>query len=238
MTDQGNDPTRVDLPAAGPQDDPTQAMPPVDAGPPTQVGVPPAPPLGPPPDRWDGGPPPPDRRPWILAGILGLMALIAILLLVLGGDDDGDDDSATTTTSESTTTEATTTSESTTTTEATTTSAPTTTESPSVTVDPVDCREAGGDPVDPEAAAQTVFEAWTRDDEACARELMTDVAFEELFARDGSGATDQLQGCTADADPEPYTDCAFTYEGGATHYRMVYTPTDGWQVQDITQVAD
>lgn len=238
MTDQGNEPTRVDLPAAGPQDAPTQVVPPVDPGPPTQVGVPPAPPPGPPPGGWDGGGGPPDRRPWILAGLLGLVALVAILLLVLGGDDDGDDDSATTT-SESTTTEATTTSESTTTSEApTTTAAPTTTEATSDTLDPVDCREAGGDPVDPEAAAQTVFEAWTRDDEACARELMDDAAFDELFARDGSGATDELQGCTADADPEPFTDCAFTYEGGSTHYRMVFSPTDGWQVQDITQVAD
>jgi hypothetical protein len=237
MTDQGNDPTRVDIPAAGPQDAPTQAVPPVDPGPPTQVGVPPVPPPGPPPDRWDGDGGPPDRRPWILAGVLGLIALIAILLLVLGGDD-GDDEAAPTTTSESTTTEATTTSESTTTTEAPTTTAPTTTASPSDTVDPVDCREVGGDPVDPDAAAQTVYDAWTRDDEACARELMSDAAFEELFARDGSDASDEFQGCTADADPEPFTDCAFTYEGGATHYRMVYSPTDGWQVQDISQVAD
>src|SRR3546814_5132079 len=75
MTDQGNDPTRP-IPVTG--DDPTRAMPPV---PPT----PPGPPLEPP--LVVSGGEPPDRRPWIIAGLLGLVALIAIILLLVGNDD-------------------------------------------------------------------------------------------------------------------------------------------------------
>src|SRR3546814_14225060 len=82
MTDQGNDPTRP-IPVTG--DDPTRAMPPV---PPT----PPGPPLEPP--LVVSGGEPPDRRPWIIAGLLGLVALIAIILLLVGNDDSDDDDEA------------------------------------------------------------------------------------------------------------------------------------------------
>src|SRR3546814_20997241 len=79
MTDQGNDPTRP-IPVTG--DDPTRAMPPV---PPTPPGPPPEPPL-----VVSGGEPP-DRRPWIIAGLLGLVALIPIILLLVGNDDRDDD---------------------------------------------------------------------------------------------------------------------------------------------------
>lgn len=243
MTDQGNDPTRPDTPAVGgPHDDTVIGPPPVGPEPVTETSGAEGPPPGSPPPPWGPGGPPPDRRPWIVAGILALIAIVAIALLLLSGDDDEDDAGDTTTTSveETTTTEETTTSESTTTTEAatTTTDAATTTEAPPVTADPAQCREAGSDPTDPESAAEAVFTSWTRGDEACAAELMSDDALDELFARDGTDATDELQGCTEQADPEPHVDCAFTYEGGATHYLMRFSPTDGWQVYDIEQVAD
>ena len=208
--------------------DPTRANPPVED--PTQVG-----PAGGPPPAWvepgpGGPPPPPDRRPWIIAGLLAVIAAL-LLVLLLAGDDDGDEDEAASTTS---------TEPSTTTTAATsTTEAPTsTTEAPPTTLDPADCEAAGANPATPGLAAETVFEAWTLGDEACADLLMTDDALAELFSRDGEGATDQFQQCTEVEEPDPQADCAFTYEGGATHYQMQYSPTDGWQVVDITQVAD
>ena len=67
---------------------------------------------------------------------------------------------------------------------------------------------------------------------------MTPAARAELFSRDGTGAADEFQGCTEQELPDPHTDCVFTYEGGATHYLMNYSDTDGWKVYDITQVAD
>jgi hypothetical protein len=67
---------------------------------------------------------------------------------------------------------------------------------------------------------------------------MTNVALTELFNRDGEGADQTFQGCTEQELPDPHTDCAFTYEGGATHYLMSFSDTDGWKVYDVTQVAD
>jgi hypothetical protein len=170
---------------------------------------------------------------------MAAIALVAVLLLVLAGDDDEDDVAGDATTTAPTPLESTTTTDdTTTTTEATTTTLPSDTAVPPVTADPEQCDDAGSNPLDPAPAAQAVFQAWERGDEACAQLLMTDDAFDELFARDGSGATDVFQGCEEQADPEPYVDCAFTYEGGATHYLMRFSPLAGWTVYDITQVAD
>jgi hypothetical protein len=169
---------------------------------------------------------------------MAAIALVAVLLLVLAGDDDEDDVAGDATTTVPTTLESTTTTEATTTTTEATTTTLSDTAVPPVTADPEQCDEAGANPLDPDPAAQAVFQAWERGDEACARLLMTDDAFDELFARDGSGATDVFQGCEEQADPEPYVDCAFTYEGGATHYLMRFSPLAGWTVYDITQVAD
>jgi hypothetical protein len=83
-----------------------------------------------------------------------------------------------------------------------------------------------------------VFDAWVRGDKACAATLMTPAALNELFDRDGTGATDVFQGCTQEQLPNDQADCAFTYDGGATHYQMSYSALDGWKVVDITQVAD
>jgi hypothetical protein len=240
MTDQGNEPTRADTPVVGGPHDPTVVgVPAVDPEPTPQTGATEGPPPGTPPP-WGPGGPAPDRRPWIIAGLLALVAVLAIALLLIGDDEDDVDSVGTTSTTveDTTTSEETTTSETTTTEVTTTSEAATATEAPPVTADPAQCREAGADPTDPESAAEAVFVAWTRGDEACAAELMTDDALDELFARDGTGATDDFQGCTEQVDPEPHMDCAFTYEGGATHYKLVFSPTDGWQVYDIEQVAD
>ena len=160
------------------------------------------------------------------------MVLLAILLL--GGDDDGDDASTDATTSSSTTSSSTTS----TTSASSTTGATTTTEAPPATLDPDACAAAGANGATPGLAAQTVYEAWVLGDEACAAQLMNADALAELFSRDGSGANDTFQGCTEEDQPDPHADCAFTYEGGSTHYLMNYSPTDGWRVFDIEQFAD
>jgi hypothetical protein len=219
MNDPEQDPTRVNEPVpSGGGDD----------GPPTQYL--PA----------DAPPPPPDRRPWIIAGLLALIVVLLIILLVAqGGDDDNAADTSSTTSSTLATT--TTSSSTTTTVKATTTTtaaATTTSAKPVVTVPPAECAKAGQGAAKPGLAASTVYDAWVRGDKACAAALMTPAARTELFSRDGTGATDQFQGCTEEDIPDPHTDCAFTYEGGSTHYLMHFSPTDGWQVYDITQVAD
>lgn len=237
MTDQGGDPTRTDTPAVGGPDDPTVVgAPPVGPEPVTGTGGAEGPPPGSPPPPWGPDGERPDRRPWIIAALLGLIALVAILLLLLGGDDDDDSPGTTTTT----TTESTTTTEPTTTTTETTTTtteAPTTSAAPPVTADPAQCTELGGS-TDPEPVAQAVFIAWTRGDTACADPLMTDDAMDELFSRDGSSASDVFQGCTEVDEPDIHWDCAFTYPGGSTHYLLQDSAIDGWQVYDIEQVAD
>ena len=219
------DPTRMDLPTV----DETQVFSPVaDEGPgggyvPPTGGTPPA-------------GPPPDRRPWIIAGLLALLVVVLILLLLAQGDDDNDDASNTSTTE--LTTSSSSTSTTTTTPSSTTTAAPTTTTSPVVTVPPATCAAAGGGSAKPGLAAETLYDAWVRGDQACAAQLTTPAALAELFSRDGSGANDQFQGCTEEDVPDPHTDCAFSFEGGATHYLMNFSDTDGWQTYDITQFAD
>ena len=41
-----------------------------------------------------------------------------------------------------------------------------------------------------------------------------------------------------DEAPDPTTLGAFTYEGGATEYRMNYSETEGWTVFEVFQIAD
>jgi hypothetical protein len=200
-----------------------------------------APPQGPPP-RGPEGPPPgrpdePDRRPWIIAGLLAaiVVVLIAILLLQAGDDDDSTvvDGSTTTTTSVGSTTSSSTAASTTT----STTKAPTTTTtSPVTTVDPATCKAAGASEQKVGQAAEALFDAWVRGDEACAHQLATDAAVAELFDRDGREAQDQLQGCSQVLLPSPHADCSFTYEGGATHYLGKFD--SGWRFYDIQQVAD
>jgi hypothetical protein len=175
---------------------------------------------------------------WAIAAILIVIALL--LLWFFLQDDDGDDDSGSGTTTSSSTSSTSTSSTSSSTTSTTDAPATTTTAggTPPVTADPAQCRDAGSDPDDPAPAAEAVFVAWTRGDIACADELMTDDALDDLFARDGSEATDEFQGCTEVEDPDPATDCAFTYPGGSTHYLLNFSPTDGWQVFEVQQVAD
>jgi len=179
--------------------------------------------------------PPPDRRLWIIVGLLALIIVVLLAVLLLGGDDDDDDASTDATTTSSSTTSSSTTS---TTTASSTTGAPTTTEAPPVTLDPGACTAAGANGATPGLAAETVYDAWVLGDQACASRLMNDAALDELFSRDGSGANDTFQGCTEEDEPDPHADCAFTYEGGSTHYLMNFSPTDGWKVFDVTQIAD
>ncbi|MDP1819708.1 MAG: hypothetical protein Q8K58_07400 [Acidimicrobiales bacterium] len=183
--------------------------------------------------------PPPDRRPWMVAGLLALILAVVLAVVLLGGDDDDDDtatDASVTTTSASTTS-ATATAGPTTDAAPTTTDAPAA-EAPPVTLDPDACTAAGANPATPGLTAETVFDAWVLGDRTCAARLMEDDALAELFDRDGEGAADTFQGCTEVDEPDPHADCAFTYEGGTTHYLLRLSPTEGWKVFDVTQSAD
>lgn len=236
MSDQGYEPTQVGQPA---------------------VPAPPGPAAGhgggyaaPPPGYGPGGgfPPPPDRRPWIIGGLIAaIIVVILAIVLVSAGDDDGDDvatDASTTSsssTSSSSTSSTSSTSSSTTSTSETTatTAAPSTTQAPAPTIPPTICSAAGDNEGFPEAAAEAVYGAWTRGDEECARVLMTNAAFNQLFAVDGSGATFELQGCGPTPDnPEIDQDCAFFTEGTAMHFFMIFSDTEGWLVTSVTQTAD
>jgi hypothetical protein len=193
----------------------------------------------PPTDDEPGG----SKLPWVIAAVLVLIALVVGALLATRDDDGEREVGLEPVPGESTTTSTTSTSTTSTTTappETTTTAPPTTTttEAPPVTIPPDQCAEAGDDPEAPEPAAEMVFEAWTLGDEDCAAELMTPAARVELFSLDGTDATDQFQGCFEVDDPDPAIDCAFTYEGGSTHYLMNFGDTDGWTVFDVFQVAD
>lgn len=216
--DASGEPTRVDTPVT----DPTMAMP-ATAGPPP--GGPP--PTAPPPGE------PADRRPWIIGGILALILLVGLVLLLLDDDDPASDAAATTTT----TTEATTTTAeaTTTTSSSTTTTAPTTT-SPPATVAPGLCESS--DPDDPATTAQVVYQAYALGDEGCAANLMTSDALDQLFAIPGAGGGWTFAGCFDEEEPDPHTLCAYTFEGGATDFRMAYSDTEGWTVYEVFQVAD
>lgn len=226
--DPYGDPTRADIPVTD-LDDPTMAMP-------AATGAPP--PVGPPPT---GRPPaePPDRRPWIIGGLLALLLLVGLAIVLLaGGDDDGTAADATTT-STTAAPDTTTTTEGTTTTAAptTTTTAPTTTTtSPPTTVAPGLCVSSAPD--DPETTAQVVFQAFTLDDRDCAGNLMTSDALDQLFGLPGRGQGWSFAGCFDQEEPDPHTQCSYTYEGGATNFQMSYSETDGWTVYDVSQVAD
>jgi cytoskeletal protein RodZ len=222
---------------AGDELDPTQAVPLPEPEPDaTRVwqadppGPPPRPPAGPPPGR----PEPPDRRPWILVGLLGAIVVVLIAILLLRGDDDdtvaGEGSTTTSSVADSSTSSTSAPSSTTSTTAATTTT------STASTVDPAECTAAGASQTKVGAAAQALFDAWVRGDEACARELTTDAARAELFSRDGTGAQDQLQGCEEKLLPTVHADCTFSYEGGATHYLGRFD--GGWRFYDIEQVAD
>jgi hypothetical protein len=82
------------------------------------------------------------------------------------------------------------------------------------------------------------MDAWLRDDELCAAELMTPAARADLFSRNATGAEETFQGCSEVSDPDPAFDCAFTHPGGSTHFLMNFSETQGWKVFDVFQVAD
>ncbi len=226
MVDQEphNEPTRADTPIV---DEPTMAMaapgeapPPVDRPP---TGEPPA--------------PPPDRGPWILVGILALIAVVAITALLVGGDDD---DEAATAESTTTTEETTTTSEETTTTseETTTTTAPTTTttEATPTTIDPARC--SSSPPEDPAPTAIVFYDAYTVGDRDCASKVGTASAVDALFDIFGAGGGWTFQGCDEQTDPDPHFLCAYSFDGGSTAFRLNFGAVDGWMIYEVFQTAD
>lgn len=228
MSDPGSDPTQVNLPAAG--------GPPPPSGPGGPRAEDPGGPEGP-----EGAP---DRKLYIVIAALLVVIVIGFGYFLL--KDDGDDDAAapgdtTTAVVDDTAPVETTIAPTVPSSLLPETTVPTVTSpdaTPPIVTDPAECRQSGSEPDNPELPAQVVFVAWTRTDTACAQELMTPDAFDTLFERDGTDAQDQFQGCTEATDGDPHFDCAFSYEGGATHYLMNFSATEGWKVFDVTQFAD
>jgi hypothetical protein len=221
---EADDATRVDAPAV---DEPTMAMAAPTGGPPPAD----LPPTGEPPAE------PPDRRPWILGGLVALIVAVALAVLLLGDDDDETATGDTTTTSAEETTTSTTAPTTTTAAPTTTTTAPTTTTSaPPTTIDPARCTSSPPD--DPEPTAEIFFEAYTVGDRSCAGQVGTADAVDTLFAIPGGGAGWTFQGCAEEDDPEPHTVCAYSFEGGSTAFRLAYGEFDGWTVYEVFQVAD
>lgn len=219
--DPGGEPTRVDTPAV----DPTMAMPAAAGGPPPPAGPPP---VGGPPERA------PDRRWWLLAALLAAVILVGLGALLLGGDDeDGATDTTTTSTTVAESTSSTT-EESTTTTSSSTTTTSTT--APPPTVAPALC--VSGDPDDPDSSVQVLYEAYTLGDRDCAEQLATASAVDTLFAIPGGGGGWTYQGCTEQDVPDPHLDCAYSFTGGATHFRTRFSDTDGWVVYEVYQTTD
>lgn len=225
MTEQDpyGDATRVDVPAT----DPTMAMPAATGG---------RPPGSPPPTGGRSGDGP-DRRGWILAGLLAAVVLAGLAALLVG-DDDESTASGTSTTTSTTVADTSTTSSSTTTTPSTTTTAPpaTTTTAPPVTVAPALC--TSGEPDDPDHSVQVLYQAYTVRDRDCAEAIATDDAVDSLFSIPGYGDGWEYQGCTEQDVPDPHLDCAYTFTGGATHLRIRYSETDGWVAYEVYQTAD
>lgn len=218
--DPYGDPTRADTPVT----DPTMAMPAATGAPPP---VDPAP---------TGRPPaePPDRRPWIIVAVLALLVAAGLAVLLLQDDDEtaSPDSSTTSSTVEDTTT----TSEVTTTTSSTTTTTEPTTTSPPATVAPGLC--VSSSPEDPDPTAQVVYQAYALGDRDCAANLATSEAIDQLFSIPGGGGGWTFTGCFDQEDPDPHTQCSFTFDGGSTSFRMNYSETEGWTVYEVFQVAD
>ena len=216
--DPHGDPTRVDTPVS----DPTMPMP-------AATGAPP--PTGPPPT---GRPPaePPDRRPWLIGGLLALIVLIGLAVLLLNDDDD---DTASTDTSTTTAVSTTTTTVPTTTTAAPTTTAPTTTTTtPPATVAPGLCTSAD----EPDEVTQIAYQAYTLGDRDCAGAVATPAAVDQLFAIPGGGGGWTFAGCFEAEEGDPHMLCSFTFEGGSTGFRVNDSATDGWTVFEVFQTAD
>lgn len=235
MSDQ--DPTRPIEPIRPAESDATQVFPVVpDPVEPTDPGGPGGPIDG-------GGLPPlygpePDRR-WLWAiGVVGALLIALILFLLLDRGDKTTTAAPSSTTPSSSTTSATSTTVPTTTAKpAVTASSSTTAPSTTSTIAPARCT-GHTNPSDPEAPARTLYDAWRIGDRDCADKLASDKAVSDLFKLQPNGPEWSFQGCQEVADPDPHHDCAFTYEGGASHFLERYGAIDGWQIYEVQFVAD
>ena len=82
-----------------------------------------------------------------------------------------------------------------------------------------------------------MFQAYSLRDRACADKLGTKAAVDALFAIKGNGSGWQYQGCGNAQTTDPYLDCAYTFTGGATHFRTSYNDTDGWVISEVYQTT-
>jgi hypothetical protein len=162
---------------------------------------------------------------------------LALVVLAFGAAGCGDDDDETASGATTSSTTSTTVASSTTTASPSTTAAPTsTTASPAETIPPAQC-DPKTDPGKPALPAETFYKAWRIGDRSCAEKLGEPAAVETLFKLKPNGPEWEFQGCTAGDQPDS-GDCAFTYEGGSTHFKVAYSASDGWSVTEVYQVAD
>lgn len=148
-----------------------------------------------------GGDPGPGNEPddrWKIYGLVGLA--VVVIALLIGGiilSQSGDDEPATTSSSSSSTTSSSssTTSSSTSSTSSSTTS---TTAATTTTAAPTTTTDAGppGAPT-PEAAAASLYDAWSAGDQANAGQFADPGAVTTLFSLDGVGNDLSFDGCTA-----------------------------------------
>ena len=107
---------------------------------------------------------------------------------------------------------------------------------PPATIDPA--RFVTSSPDDPDTTAELVYDAFTVGDRACASNVMTASALDQLFGIPGAGGGWTFMGCQDVEDPDPQTQCSYAFTGGSTTFRMNYSDTEGWTVFEVFQTAD
>ena len=99
------------------------------------------------------------------------------------------------------------------------------------------CRPAPDDP-DTDGGGR-VRRLHRSDDRACASNLMTAAALDQLFAHPRRRRRVDVQGLPGRSTTPTRRRCAATrFEGGSTTFRMNYSDTDGWTVYEVFQTAD
>ena len=157
---------------------------------------------------------------------------VVVLALIIGGlilsrSGDGDDDPTTTTSSSTSSTSTSSTSTSTTSTSTTTTTAPTTT-----TTAPTTTTAAGpAGASSPEAAAASLFDAWTAGDRDNAGEFADPGAVATLFSRDGVGNDLEFDACTSSGGGR--YDCTYSNSAEAVVFEVDPVPS-GYRVTGVS----
>ena len=181
-------------------------------------------------DGWGPAEGEPNDDRWKIAALVGLAVVVLALIiggLILSRSGDDDEDPTTTTSSSTSSTSTSSTSTSTTSTSTTTTTVPTTT-----TTAPTTTTAAGpaGAP-SPEAAAASLFDAWTAGDRDNAGEFADPGAVATLFSRDGFGNDLEFDACTSSGGGR--YDCTYSNSAEAVVFEVDPVPS-GYRVTGVS----